>query len=58
MAVSLDAELSTEGVEFLIGNTPTPVPSRYCVPFDTLKDVAEYFQMTGERSSVVRWEEI
>ena len=58
MAVSQDPEHSREYFEFLIGNTPSPVPSRYCPPFDIVKDIAAYFQATGERSLAVSWEEI
>lgn len=58
MAISRDPEVSREFFEFLIGNTPSPVPSRYCPPFDTVKNIATYFQMTGERSPAVSWEEI
>jgi hypothetical protein len=58
MAVSRDPDVSKEFFEFLIGDTPSPVPSRFCPPFDTLKDIAAYFQMTGERSPAVSWEEI
>jgi hypothetical protein len=58
MAVSTDQDVSTEFFEFLIGDTRSPVPSRYCSPFDTVKDIAAYFQMTGERSPAISWEEI
>jgi Immunity protein Imm1 len=58
MAVSPDPDVSKEFFEFLIADTPTPVPSRYCMLLDTVKDVAEHFQATGERSPMVSWEEI
>jgi hypothetical protein len=45
-------------VEFLIGNTPTPVPARYCVPFDTVKRVAAWFVETGLRDSRICWEPV
>jgi hypothetical protein len=58
MAVSQDLEPSNEYFDFLISDTASPVPSRYCPPFDTVKDIAAYFQMTGERSPAVSWEHI
>ncbi|HEY7300212.1 MAG TPA: hypothetical protein VH684_20150 [Xanthobacteraceae bacterium] len=44
--------------EYLIGNTLTPVPRRYCVPIDTVKQIASYFIETWDRYPEVRWEEI
>jgi hypothetical protein len=58
MAVSADPDSLTERREFLIGDTLTPVASRYCLSFDTVREIAAYFQMTGERSPIVSWEEI
>ncbi len=45
-------------VEFLITNTPTPVPPRYCLRIDVVKRIAGYFVETGDRSAEVCWEEI
>lgn len=45
-------------VEFLIGNEPTEVPRHYCLPMELVKQIANYFVETGERSVNVRWEEI
>ena len=45
-------------VEFLFGGTLTPIPSRNCIPFELLKQVAVEFLNTGNRSQVVSWEEI
>jgi Immunity protein Imm1 len=58
MAVSQDPQPLEQYIDFFIGGTASPVPSRYCPPFDTVKDIAAYFQMTGERSPAVSWEEI
>ena len=58
MAVSHHPETSTERFEFLAGGTLTPVSTRYCLPFDAVKDIAAYFQRTGERSATFAWEEI
>ena|SRR6266446_7606757 len=45
-------------VEFLVGNTPTPVPSRYILPFENIKNIASAFRHTGTRSADVTWEKI
>ena len=60
MAVSKDFKDGNKPkfVEFLAAHTPTPVPSRYCIDFDLLKQVAVYFLETGHRSSAVSWEEL
>jgi hypothetical protein len=44
--------------EFLAGNEPTEVPRNYLLPFERVKEIAAYFQHTGERSPAVSWEEI
>jgi hypothetical protein len=58
MAVSENPEHQSEHVDFLIGGTLTPVPAHYCVPFQTVSEITTYFQMTGERSPMVAWEEV
>jgi hypothetical protein len=58
MALSHNPDYSMEGVASLIRGELTHVPSRYCIPFETVKDIAEHFMMTGERSLRVSWEEI
>src|SRR5215467_16118949 len=45
-------------MEFLTGNTPTEIPRYYCLPMELLKQTANYFVETGERSADVRWEEV
>jgi hypothetical protein len=58
MAMS-SATTTKEGyVDFLMADTATPVPLRYCLPFDAVKDIIVYFQDTGLRSPDVNWEEI
>ena len=47
-----------EDVEFLVGDTPTPIPRRFCLPFETVKEIAAYFVETGGRTPSVSWEEI
>ena len=58
MAVSEDVQPLDEYFDFLISDTASPVPSRYCPPFDTVKNIAADFLMTGERSPAVSWEHI
>jgi hypothetical protein len=58
MAVSPDSERGTHDMEFLIGNTKTPISSRYCVPFELVVEIAGYFLVSGEPSTAVAWEEI
>jgi hypothetical protein len=58
MAVGPVPESSTGHFEFLMTNTLTPVPSRYCVPSETMKEIVAYFLRTGERCPAVSWEEI
>jgi Immunity protein Imm1 len=58
MAVSRDPVSLGECFEFLIGGTLTAVSTRYRLPFDTVREIAAHFQMTGERSAIVSWEEV
>jgi Immunity protein Imm1 len=58
MAVAPDPVPEHKQVEFLCGNTPTPVPSRYILPFDKIKDIASQFRRSGRCSTDVSWEEI
>ena len=44
--------------EFLMGHAPTPVSTRYCMPFDKVRQIAIHFLRTGERDPSVPWEEI
>ena len=47
-----------EYAEFFVGDTPTPIPQRFCLPFEMVKQIAAYFIETGERSPAFAWEEI
>jgi hypothetical protein len=58
MAVAEEEEYVNEDVEFLVGDTKTPIPCRYCVPFERIKIIAGYFVETGQRFPGVEWEEI
>jgi hypothetical protein len=45
-------------LEFLIGNTLTPVPRRFGLSYEVMREVAAHFQRTGERCPGVSWEEV
>jgi hypothetical protein len=44
--------------EFLVGDTPTPIPQRFCLPFEMVKEIAAHFVETGQRSPTLAWEEL
>jgi hypothetical protein len=58
MAIPKNVKLTEGCKEFLLGCTPTPVPSRYCMPFEIIMGIAEFFRETGKTSPAVSWEEI
>jgi hypothetical protein len=58
MAVADPDESVDEFQEFLTANTLTPVPKRYCLSFDRMKEIALHFLEYGDRVSGVTWEEI
>ncbi|HKD40487.1 MAG TPA: Imm1 family immunity protein [Myxococcaceae bacterium] len=60
MAVGNDAadERSDDYQDFLAGGTLTPVPRHFCLPFDTMRQIAVYFMETGEPNPIVSWEQI
>jgi len=58
LAVAPDKCCELEYIEFLAGNTPTPIPQRFCLPFEAVKEIAAYFIETGQRSPAFAWEEI
>ena len=47
-----------EFVEFLAGNTPTPIPRRFCLPTEQVLGIASAFVERGARPNAVVWEEI
>ena len=56
MAVAVEAR---EGeVEFLIADTASPVPMRYCLSYETMVEIATHFLNSGERYPTVDWEEL
>lgn len=58
--VAIPAQPRVKGkyVDFLMNNTPTPIPGRYILSFDEMKQIALYFRETGERCAVFSWESI
>jgi len=58
MAVTNGVPDTTAHTEFLIGNTPTPVRGRCCLPFDVVRQIVAYFIETGCCDPGVPWEEI
>lgn len=58
MAVESPATESEGDVDFWISSELTPVPKRFCLPFDRVKEIAAHFLETGDRSPKLSWEEI
>ena len=54
----LDDDQSDLQVEFLAGDTPTPIPMRRCLPYQLVKQLVVFFFRTGDRSPDVLWEEV
>jgi hypothetical protein len=60
MAVEIDPGhegVDQECLHFLIGNTATPVPRRYCLLMHKVVEIAVFLE-ERERSSDVEWEDI
>jgi immunity protein Imm1 of predicted polymorphic toxin system len=47
-----------EYVEFLIGDTPTPISTRYLLSLPVVEEVATHFLETGKPSPARSWEEV
>jgi hypothetical protein len=58
VAVASNPTAEDGDIEFLLGNTATPVSVRHILPFEKVKEIAGYFLETGARSAKVCWEEI
>ena len=58
MAADVSVEDDEDYMEFLTADTNTPVPTRYCLPIEQIKEIAKEFIITGERSEEFTWEEI
>lgn len=58
MALADDDRDDEEYMEFLTANTDTPIPRRYCLPMDEIRQISSVFLTTGQRSGSVTWEEV
>ena len=58
MAVNPSLRDSEGHVDFLMGDTLTPVSKRYCLPYDEFVEIVAEFVLTGERVHGVLWEEL
>ena len=58
MAVATSGPPDQGDMEFVVGDTATPIDGRYRLPFDTLTEIVAEFVTSGERSSEVSWEEL
>ena len=58
MAVSDEETEEGKFVEFLAGNTPTPIPRRFCLPISLVERIVREFIEREEKSRAVNWEEI
>jgi|EndMetStandDraft_2_1072991.scaffolds.fasta_scaffold91993_3 hypothetical protein len=58
VAIADSQQLRDGYSEFLINGTPTPVPNRFCMPFDSILEIVGYFRETGRAHPECKWEEI
>jgi hypothetical protein len=58
LAMSANPPMKNGGVEFFVGNTPTPFTARHIIRFAELKEIALHFLETGRCSNSVAWEEV
>ncbi len=58
MAVSNAGASGRHDMEFLVGDTPTPIDGRYRITSDELREIVGEFVATGERCTRVSWEEL
>jgi hypothetical protein len=58
MALGPDDPNGEEYMEFLTGNTDTPIPLKYCMPMSQIKQIVADFLATGEKSHRFSWEEV
>lgn len=58
MAVCSSGPANRGDMEFLVGDTPTPIDGRYRIGIDDLCEVVAEFVATGKRSARVFWEEL
>jgi hypothetical protein len=58
IAFRADTAKGVKSPTFLVGGTPTPIPIRYCLPYELVKDIAIHFLQSGDREPRVIWESI
>jgi hypothetical protein len=58
MAVAEEVADDDQFIEFLAGDTPTPISRRFCLPIARVEEIAVTFLARGGRSESVAWEEI
>lgn len=58
VALAPDPDPQLEEVEFLTGDTPTPIAARHALPFTLVEELVAWVQRTGKPSPRVLWEEI
>lgn len=58
MAVNSAQVNSTQELDFFIGSEATSLLARYALPLEAVKEIIDYFFMTGLRSPLVPWEEV
>jgi hypothetical protein len=58
MAVPKESQSDARDMEFLIGNTQTPISRRHILRLELAREVISVFVQMGERAESVGWEEI
>ena len=58
MAVATPMNRNAGDIEFLAGDTDTPIRARHILPFEQVKQIAIHFRETGAPSRGVSWEEV
>jgi hypothetical protein len=58
MAVAEQPAATDEYIEFLAGDTPTPIARHYCLTFGSIQSIATHFVITGQRHPGFFWEQI
>jgi len=57
LAVAPQPGRRDEYIDFLLWQTPTPISKRYCMPFDSIREIAGFFQETGRAHPSFAWED-
>jgi hypothetical protein len=47
-----------DDVEFLCGGTPTPFSDRFCMPFESVREIIRHFAETGETHPAFSWDPV